>query len=102
MGFAKENSISQWWAPPSLRLQLHDAERKARDRSTGIVKRDAAVTVVVEGVVRVAEIDVLDAGFQPTGLTLLPEIAAFWEVYRPSRDGSDIRDLRQDCGWKPR
>jgi acetylornithine deacetylase/succinyl-diaminopimelate desuccinylase-like protein len=40
--------------------------------------------------------DVHDVGYQPTGLTLLPEIADLWATYGPTRDSSELRELMRD------
>jgi Restriction endonuclease len=55
---AKERALSR---SERRLLRFHDPEFEAGDRGTGIVKGQAAFAIVVESVVRVAEIDVLDA-----------------------------------------
>ena len=40
--------------------------------------------------------DVIDFGFQPTGLTIDPEVRRFWQVYRSSRDVATLRQALAD------
>jgi hypothetical protein len=40
--------------------------------------------------------DIRSLGYQPTGLTLDPDIRRLWSIYHASRDSSDIRDLMAD------